>query len=31
MRGATALTLRDWLGGDERLARVLDQALPPGA
>jgi hypothetical protein len=31
MRGAPAPTLRAWLGGDERLARVLDQALPPGA
>lgn len=25
-----ALTLRTWLGGDERLARALDRALPSG-
>jgi hypothetical protein len=31
MRGAPGPGLRDWLGGDERLARVLDRALPPGA
>jgi hypothetical protein len=31
MRGAPAPRLRAWLGGAERLARVLDQALPPGA
>jgi hypothetical protein len=31
MRGRTAPALRAWLGGDERLAAVLTQALPAGA
>ena len=29
--GRTAPSLRAWLGGDERLAAVLAQALPAGA